>query len=350
MPTVSVIIATYNHADYLAQAVESVLAQRFADLELLIVDDGSTDGTPGVLAELARRHPGRFRHVRQPNAGVGAAMNRGLAQTAAPLVAFLDSDDTWSPDHLATLVPMLEKKRPDPSLPSPFQGEGRGEGGPMEAVVAFGRRDAMDEHGAIVDRPGKPYHSGRVTTELFASMFISKICLVARRDAIARAGGFDTALRMGEDYELLLRLSRLGTFAGTDAIVAHRRRHASNLTADTPAYRVRTAALLERFYFTLDGWRDVEPSAGRRRLARAHYSAARKLLAAGDSGAARFHLARSLAFGATLKARLLRLAAMMSPRRKTVTPALPADYAFIPTPDAVAILARAMAEEAGASS
>ncbi len=319
MPAVSVIIATYNHADYLAAAVSSVLAQRWSDYELFIVDDGSTDRTPVVLDGLSKAHPGRLAFERTANRGVGAAMNTGLARTSGELVAFLDSDDLWTPNHLSTIVPMLTN---DPS-----------------AVLAFGRREAIDAHGRRVDRPDKPWTTGQVTDDLFRSMFISKICMIARRDAIARAGRFDEALRMGEDYELMLRLSRLGPFLGTDAIVAHRRRHGSNLTADTPAYRVRTAALLERFYFRLDGWKDIDPVIARARLARVHYSAGKRLLAGGDAPAARFHLQRSIRYARRPKSRFFQIAAMLAPfARRNLSPELPEDYAFLPIDDALARL------------
>lgn len=319
MPAVSVIIATYNHADYLSKAVGSVLGQQFTDFELMVVDDGSTDRTPAILEGLAKAHPGKFRYERKPNGGVGAAMNFALERTSGELVAFLDSDDAWTPGHLATLVPLLAN---DPS-----------------AVVAFGRRRPMDEHGLPVERPDKRWFTGKVTTQLFRSMFISKICMLARRETIEQAGRFDEALRMGEDYELLLRMSRLGEFRGAETVVAYRRRHGSNLTADTPAYRVRTAALLERFYFKLDGWKDVEPDVARRRLSRAHYSAGKKLLRAGDAKSARFHLGRSVRLMPRTKSRFFQAASLLAPfARRSLSPELPGDYGFLPVDQARQIL------------
>ena len=100
-PTVSVIIPTYNRAHLLPRALESVLAQTFEDLEVLVVDDGSTDGTEAVVTG----YDDRVRYLRQPqNAGVSAARNRGLREARGEFVAFLDSDDEWFPEKLARQV------------------------------------------------------------------------------------------------------------------------------------------------------------------------------------------------------------------------------------------------------
>ena len=104
VPLVSCIIPVYNGADFLAEAVTSVLAQRHPALEVVVVDDGSTDDTPRVAASFGER----VRYVRQDNAGPAVARNTGLAKTRGELVAFLDADDRWHETKLARQAAVLE--------------------------------------------------------------------------------------------------------------------------------------------------------------------------------------------------------------------------------------------------
>ena len=96
MPAVSVVIPTYNRRRRVERAVASVLEQTFGDFELLVVDDGSEDGTEGSLAGL----DSRLRYLRQANKGPASARNTGIRNSGAPVVAFLDADNRWRPDHL----------------------------------------------------------------------------------------------------------------------------------------------------------------------------------------------------------------------------------------------------------
>src|SRR5687767_548324 len=101
VPTISVVLPTFNREEFLTEAFESIAAQTFADWELIVVDDGSTDGTSALVGQLARRVAQPVTYLYQPNRGPGAARNLGIQRARGQYLAFLDSDDLWLPHHLA---------------------------------------------------------------------------------------------------------------------------------------------------------------------------------------------------------------------------------------------------------
>jgi glycosyltransferase involved in cell wall biosynthesis len=115
LPTVSVVLCAYNYEKYVARALESALAQDYPPelVEIVVINDGSTDGTAHVVEEIAARHPGRVRVVHQANAGYIAATNRGLAESRSELIALLDADDVWRADKTRRQVEMFQA---DPTL------------------------------------------------------------------------------------------------------------------------------------------------------------------------------------------------------------------------------------------
>jgi len=106
---ISVVIPAYNYAKTLPRAVESVISQLSEDSELLVIDDGSTDETPAVLAELQGRYPGRFRAIRKPNGGLSSVRNRGISEAAGSYLVFLDADDELAPDAMRLLSEHLKQ-------------------------------------------------------------------------------------------------------------------------------------------------------------------------------------------------------------------------------------------------
>ena len=106
-PLVSVIIPTYNRAQYICEAVDSVLAQTYRNIEVIVVDDGSTDNTEEIL----RQYDSKIKYVFQNNAGPSAARNNGIKQARGDLLAFLDSDDIWLPEKLERQVQLMKQSR-----------------------------------------------------------------------------------------------------------------------------------------------------------------------------------------------------------------------------------------------
>lgn len=182
---VSVVIPSYNMAQYLPQAVQSVLAQSYTNLEVQIIDDGSNDDTPEVVQQW-QADP-RVRVHRQPNGGLPHARNQGIALTRGPFIALLDADDTWVPDKLSRQMAL-------------FQGR-------PEVGVVYSSYQRMDSAGQPLWTEPPRMHRGWVSGALLIENFIPVSSAVVRRECFARCGAFDEALRMGQDYEMWLRLS-----------------------------------------------------------------------------------------------------------------------------------------------
>ena len=184
-PQVSVITATYNMADYVCEAIDSVLAQRDVTVESIVVDDGSTDATSRVLARYA--DDPRVRVIRQDNAGQTRAKNRGLEAARGEYVAFCDADDTWLPHKLARQLPCFGVADP-PGL--------------VYADTQF-----MDEHGHDLPTPSTKRYRGRIAGRLLADNFIPFPTCIAPRRLLQDLGGFDETMTMSIDYDLWLRVA-----------------------------------------------------------------------------------------------------------------------------------------------
>lgn len=182
---VSIIIPTYNRADLVAEAIESALGQSYPAREVIVVDDGSTDGTPAVLA----RYGDRIRSLRTGNRGCAAARNAGVGLARGAYLAFLDSDDVAVSEKLAAQVPVLEERAELGFVYGP--------------ILLFG--PAL--HAEQVEIPLRPTAEGSVAEELFLTTRIGFGSVLLRRDAVERAGGFDATLRFNEDTDLLLRVA-----------------------------------------------------------------------------------------------------------------------------------------------
>ena len=233
-PSISVVIPTHG-GRFLSAAVQSVRAQTFADWELLIIDDGSTDGTAEVARSLAAQDP-RVRVVTNPqNSGIAAARNQGLAaiSSSSAYVAFLDHDDLWMPEALAALRAALVAS--------------------AKASAAHGTAIGIDERGATVPVPPERWRrmgivDGRLVewprwrpTE-FANL-VYENCIVStgsgliRRKELESLGGFDLRAAPSDDHDLWIRLARRGGLAYLDRPVLAYRGHAGQTSSGPPPPR-----------------------------------------------------------------------------------------------------------------
>ena len=197
MPRVSVVIPTHNTANYIVQAVESVLNQTCRDFEVIVVDDGSSDNTHDVLTP----YQDHIQYVWQENQERAVARNHGLKLAQGELIAFLDADDVWMPDKLSRQVALLDE-HPDAVLATVI----------ARNIGPDGRRIKFWGSAYIAGEPEGPVEVQRHGPEiLFGSPLIPSAVMV-RREALDRVGLFDTRAVPNEDWEMWIRLSGLGSF------------------------------------------------------------------------------------------------------------------------------------------
>jgi len=269
LPSVSVIIPTYNCAAFLDESLGSVLPQVPVDGEVLVVDDGSTDDTARVLA----RHAARVRVVRTDHGGLAAARNAGLEAARGDWIAFHDADDIALPDRLTFQMAFVER---DPNC---------------DGVFANGLR--VDEAGRPLSR-GEPHVvpaalaracAGRPLTErdVFAGFPVFFQAALLRRSLCRRAGELDTSLRIYPDLEYGYRVIGAGRVMFADRAVFRYRLHATNITRDRLGGREELARILDRI---VEHDADMAARIGARRLrvrlARHYRSIARQYWRQGD--------------------------------------------------------------------
>ncbi|MEX1008074.1 MAG: glycosyltransferase family A protein [Acidimicrobiia bacterium] len=234
----SVITPVYNGARYLVDAVTSVERQDYEPFEIIVVDDGSTDETPRVIAELGRR----VRAFRQGNGGPAAARNRGIAEARGELLAFCDADDAWPDGKLDLQVGRLQQ---DPEL-----------------AVVLGRVQYIADG---VELPNVPYEDpdAKVLTHVHLGSG------VYRRSAFERVGSFDATLRFSEDVDWFYRARELrAKIRILPDVTLYYRVHRSNMTRGKHASDFELTAVLKRSVdrrkaagregVSLEGWRDLD--------------------------------------------------------------------------------------------
>ena len=225
---VSVIIPTYNRAHLLPRAIGSVLAQTYQPMEIIVVDDGSTDDTAALLVT----YGDQVKAIRQPNRGVSSARNVGLQQAQGEYITFLDSDDLWGRDKIATQVAAL--------CSNPDMG------------VVYTWYITVDENGEFL-RTFNPCHSGDIFKELYFNNFlVNPSIIMARRrcfwDRNTLKLQFDTNLAYGEDWKLWFQLSLSWKFCCVPKYLVCVTDHPKRVMKTGPIERIlRDQSLLEDF-------------------------------------------------------------------------------------------------------
>jgi len=254
---ISICIPTYNRREYLKQTLASIFAQTYKDFEVVIVDDGSTDGTEQMLKEAD--YPVRYHW--QKNSGDASARNKLIELAQGEYITFLDSDDLLMPDAIERMIVAINSVRED--------------------VIVYGPYMAIDENGNICKRKRKKLYSGYITPQLFENILVHSCGSMFPRKILQHARGFDANLPVSSDYELWLRLSLKYRFIALSAPTFKRRRHSGNLSERSFTNRKIELNVLENFYYNNGGKEAIPQHRAMKRLGREGYRAGRCALREG---------------------------------------------------------------------
>jgi len=269
-PLVSVVTATYNMAQYVVEAVESILSQTYTNIEAVVVDDGSRDDTQQVLARYTDNPQVKLIH--QENAGQTVAKNRGLSACTGQMIGFCDSDNAWLPDKIAAQMAVFAS---NPSL-----------------GVVYGDVQFIDDKGHNLPTPAVRRPSGHITGPLLANNFVPfNTCLVPRR-ILDEVGGFDESLSMAIDYDLWLRISTRYPFHHLPKVLARYRIWGGQMSHRTGERLDNALRMMTKFM--RENGDAVTPAEARRAWAYTYTTRGRWLARTGQRSAAMFDYQKAI--------------------------------------------------------
>lgn len=230
-PGVTAVIPTFNRAQLIGEAIESVIGQNYEPLEVIVVDDGSSDETPSVIEQARQESECPIRVIRQPNAGQSVARNAGISAATHDLVAFLDSDNRWRAGKLSGQMALLT--------------EG-------EYQFTF---TAYSEFGPGINRPRivrvEDWHDDPLPAlrRLLIGCLVNTSTVIAHRDVLGDAGLFDPSLQCAEDHDLWLRVAARGHRIGyLDTPLTDYRVHPDAVSQQSALVATSTERVIERLF------------------------------------------------------------------------------------------------------
>ena len=223
MPLISVCIPTYNRREYLIETLDSILAQTYKDYEIIIVDDGSTDGT----SEMIKNFDFPIRYHWQENAGDAAARNKLVELANGKYISFIDSDDLLMHDALERMIRAMKHETED--------------------VIIYGTYLGIDENGNHVKRRKRKLYSGYITKDIFQDIFVHTCGSMIPKRILQNCDPFNVSLKVCSDYAMWLHLSLKHRFIALSEPTFKRRRHNNNLSTASFENRLTELQVLEKF-------------------------------------------------------------------------------------------------------
>ena len=253
MPRVSVTIPTYNRSGLVKEAIECVLSQTYDDLEVIVVDDGSSDNTYSVVECI---NDPRLQYYHKTNGGCASARNFGLKECTGDYIGFLDSDDLWPENFVEVMLGQLEANPEYGCVYSPV----------IKVSPDGGQKDSYGI---------KDCKSGTITRDLFKRSFIWLQSTLFRKEALEGLR-FDESMRSGADTDAILRLSAKIKFLFVPQIkITFREKHGVSPRKDVSSMNCNRIRVLERFYYRLEGYKYVPKNVAMRKISHAYRGVAK---------------------------------------------------------------------------
>ncbi|ODS34733.1 MAG: glycosyltransferase family 2 [Candidatus Scalindua rubra] len=252
MPTVSVIIHTYNNEKFIVETVESVLKQTYNDYEIIVVDDGSEDGTRDAL--LPYMHKIRYHY--KENGGIASAKNAGISLSKAEFIAFLDHDDLWIPNKLKIQMEYFNK--------SPQVG------------LVYAKYTSFRNNKKLRTKPEKGY-SGWIFAKLISKSFIQTSTVMVKRDCLNVVGPFDESFALADEYDMFLRIAKRFQCGFIDKGLTKYRIHDTNASKNDLLFDKENLRVFKKVYNVYTGLDEKEKKILKKRIARYNIKVARGL-------------------------------------------------------------------------
>ncbi len=257
MPKVSICIPTYNRKDFLKETIDSIFSQTYKDYEIIIVDDGSTDGTE----EMIKNYDFPIIYQWQSNRGDAFSRNKLIDLANGKYISFVDSDDLLVPDALERMIQVMDKEK--------------------ETVIVYGAYYRTDEKGKICGRCKRKLYSGNITKYLFQTILVHVTGSMFPAQILKESPRFDSSLHVCSDYALWLYLSTKYKFIALPDPTYLRRRHSTNLSKNTFENCLTEYQVVNRFYNEMGGRDYIPEKIAKKVLSKKKYRAGRYALKEG---------------------------------------------------------------------
>ena len=242
MPTVSVIIHTYNNEKFIAETVESVLNQTYKDYEIIVVDDGSVDGTRDALKPYMQK----IRYHYKENGGIASAKNAGIKLSQTEYVAFLDHDDLWVSDKLQLQMECFNEN--------------------TQAGLVYAKYTSFRDGKELRTKPEKGY-SGWIFKELLSKSFIQTSTVMVKKECLDAVGPYDESFSLGDEYDMFLRISKKFQCGFIDKGLTKYRVHDANASKNDFLFDKENLGVYKKIYNNFTDLNGEEKKILRKRIA-----------------------------------------------------------------------------------